>query len=332
MSKDKFNNIKITTGHLQKVGGFRGIVAPGRTRPTLSKEEHEALVQTKYDSAGAMEDHITLFRVKDKKGLPPKEQNNHTVPGPVWTLPSSVGFVIGAQSKGHRIWSATEVTDDNDCLLGDRGEPAILARESMAAVIGGWMAREPQQNEKYGKTDRRPYVVFTPPASPRDTSAEDLKNIMDVKANWENLPMSLNQLIWLSTPISKGLTDFFKRIGLSREDFDDSLITRIDEHDIALTDLDCYDMLLAFTTDEALSFFKEYGEDIDVVRIAEIYRDNPDLFYALINDEDKLLHDIGVEYFITKYQNAQYITPDDDPYYSEYDMIRRQIARRWLSR
>ena len=106
----------------------------------------------KYDNAKKTDDHITIFRVKDKNGLPPKEKNDHTVKGPEWTPPSSVGFVMGAQSEGLRIWLATKPTGDQDGLLGKKGEPSILARESMSALKSGWMAREPQKHEKYGST------------------------------------------------------------------------------------------------------------------------------------------------------------------------------------
>ena len=105
MSKNQgsFDKIKITEDTLSTVDSFKAIVAPGKKRPTLDKESHKALVQKKYESAKAMDDHITLFRVKDKKDLPPKEIKEHTVSGPEWTPPSSVGFVMGAQSKGHRV-------------------------------------------------------------------------------------------------------------------------------------------------------------------------------------------------------------------------------------
>lgn len=134
---DHFNNIKITDDILSNVSAFKAIVARGNKRLTLDKEAHKILVNKKYDSAREIAGHITIFRVKDKKDLPPIEQKNHTVQGPIWTPPSSVGFVMGAQSKGLRIWSATNPTNDEDGLLGDNGEPSILARELIAVLASG---------------------------------------------------------------------------------------------------------------------------------------------------------------------------------------------------
>jgi hypothetical protein len=84
MSKalDSFNNIQITPDSLTTVTSFKAIVAPGKKRPTLDIEAHKALIQKKYDAAREMDDHITIFRVKEKQSLPPKEKNNHTVQGP----------------------------------------------------------------------------------------------------------------------------------------------------------------------------------------------------------------------------------------------------------
>ncbi len=93
-------------------------------------------------------------------------------------------------------------------------------------------------------------------------------------------------------------------------------------HALTYEDFGDYDMLSAFTTANALSFFREYGEEIDISRMREMYHDNLDLFYALINDPDNLLQDIGVESFRMHYQQAQATVtaiPEDDPYYGEYN-------------
>jgi hypothetical protein len=226
MSKnlDNFKNIIITNDILSTVDSFKAIVGPGKKRPTLDTKAHKALVHKKYDDARKIDDHITIFRVNDKKDLPPKEKNNHTVQGPEWTPPSSVGFVMGAQSKGLRIWSATKPTGDSNGLLGEKGKPSIFARESMSALKSGWMAREPHEHEKYGNTKRSPVTVFTPPSSPKHVLIEEIRSIMDINAGWENLPIQLSKLITLSTPIPKELTDGLKKSRLTREDLDNALL------------------------------------------------------------------------------------------------------------
>ena len=171
-----------------------------------------------------MDDHITLFRVKDKKDLPPKEIKEHTVPGPEWTPPSSVGFVMGAQSKGHRIRLATEPTNDQDGLLGKNGEPSIYAREITTVVKHGWTPRVPKPDETYGCTKRLPKVVFSPPSSPKHVLVEELQQIMDVNTGWNDLSLSPVNLMRLSTPISIRFRDFLKTSKLNRTDFDDSLL------------------------------------------------------------------------------------------------------------
>jgi hypothetical protein len=289
--------------------------------------------------------------------LPPKEKTSHTVQGPTWSPQSSVGFVMGAQSEGRRIWSATAATDDTDGLLGNNGEPSILARALTTTIAHGWMARAPELHERYGNTSRQPHVVFTPPLSPRNTSVEGLRNIMDVKAGWSDLPMPPNELARLAAPIPKKQTDFLKKFRLSRDDADEYLdvlrrhttgnydedldISRMVEmrHDnpdlfyaLMAEDFGNYDMLCAFTTDNAFSFFREYSDEIDISSMIEIYHNNPDLFCTLINDPDNLLQDIGVDSFITRYQRAQAVVaaiPENDPYYGSYDaydVLRHSIA------
>lgn len=368
-----------------------------------------------------MDDHITLFRVKDKKDLPPKEIKEHTVPGPEWTPPSSVGFVLGAQSKGHRIRLATEPTNDQDGLLGKNDEPSIYAREITTVVKHGWIPRSPKSHETYGCTKRLPKVVFSPPSSPKHVLVEELQQIMNVNAGWNDLSLSPMKLIKLSTPISIRFRDFLKTSKLNRADFDDSLLKivvnarilpLIEDGSLSLTEMsevsyditrellqdeeviilvsqgtefdklvgiyseyiedsnnalgefsfnklynlitsnqgkfakwlfdlnlgiddiirlynDDYDMFCAFANDNAISFFQEYGEDIEY--ITKIYRDNPDLFHALINDEEDVLRDLGVEDFIEKYEQAQHEisqTPKDVPCSGTYDAY--DFVRTWV--
>lgn len=279
------------------------------------------------------------------------------------------------------------------------------------------MARETQSCEKYGiRTAKQPKVVFTPPLSPKYTLGKDLKSIMDVNAGWNNFPMTLNNLIRLSTPIPKELTDLLKNSRLTRQDLGDALLAIIvntkgvlqlikngrlllselsevsinsvdellKEEDIIIllsdgtlqlnqlmeihseyledgnnalgefsfkkfysliTD-DCsefrklfndlglsineiiklfhddYNMFCAFANDNAIAFFQEYGEDIDIDELIGIYRNNQELFYALINDEEDLLQNTSVEDFIEGYEQAQSEISEiseDDPYKGSCD-------------
>ena len=54
---------------------------------------------------------------------------------------------------------------------------------------------------------------------------EELKSIMDINAGWKDLPLQLSNLIKLSTPIPKELTDGLKKSRLTREDMDNVLLT-----------------------------------------------------------------------------------------------------------
>ncbi len=94
---------------------------------------------------------------------------------------------------------------------------------------------------------------------------------------------------------------------------------------------DDYDMFCAFANDNAISFFQEYGADIDIEYMARIYHDNPDLFHALINDDEDILGDLGVEDFIERYEQAQHEIsqiPNDDPYSGTYDAY--DFVRTWV--
>lgn len=420
----KFEDIKITNDVLSTVGEFKAIVAPGRKRPILDKSSHGKLILKKYDDGAAMYEHVTLFRVKDKKTLPPKEIKEHTVQGPQWTPPSSVGFVMGAQSKAHRIWLATKPTDDKEGLLGKNSDPSIYARELTTAVSHGWTAREPKENETYGCTDRGPIVVLTPPSSPKFMRMTDLQKVLDINSDWNGFPISLSKLKRLSTPVYQRFKEFLEENKLDRDDFDDSLLeivvntkvlpliedgclslnelsetsydtTRelledkeiiillsegaleydelvsiyseyIEDSDSSLGEFsfnklyslissnqeefstllfelnlnidniiklysDDYHMFCAFANDNAISFFQEYRAEIEMEYMIEIYHDNPDLFFALINDEEDVIQDLGIHDFIEQYEQAQCKIeeiPEDDPYngaYSAYDMVRSWV-------
>ncbi len=326
MSKDsnKFHNIKLTEDTFSKVDNFKAIVAPGKVRPTLNKNDHIDLVHTKYNHANQLNDHITLFRVQDKKGLPPKEIKNHTVPGPTWTPPSFVGFVMGALSKGYRIWSATELKDDSEGLLGKNDEVSILARESMSALMFGWIFREPQAHEKFGNTNRQPHVVLTPPTSPREflSLKEGLTNILDVNAQWNHLPMSLDKLTKLSTPISKQLSDFLKETRLPREDFHNSLLTMLMKNELSLTEL----------TDAPVNSVRALLLNQEVVLLLS---DRKLQFGKLLAIYDEYIDNgdsaIGIEDCIDKYEDAQREVanmPEDSPYsgtYDAYDLLKPRV-------
>jgi len=184
-----FSKITTTPEMLAKVRQFKAIVGPGSTGPELSEKEHQDLVKEKYKIGRDTKEHITVFRVKDKEGLPKKEKDEHTVPGPNWTPPSSLGYVLGAISQGSSVWLATEPKNAN--LISGKGKnslgPSIYARETSAALHYGWTPREPKSTEKFGKTERGPVVVLTPPSSPKAVRPETIANLMDVEKGWKGL-------------------------------------------------------------------------------------------------------------------------------------------------
>jgi hypothetical protein len=187
----KFQFIKVTDGMLSKVGKFNATTARRKKRPLLEREAHIKLIHEKNIAARAMKGHITLFRVLDKpKGT--KEREEHIVPGPDWTPPSSVGFVMGGLSVGHRVYLATEPTEDG--LKGAKGVPSIYAREIMTTIMYGWRPRRPKSGERYGRTGSWPKVVLTPPSSPIRVGEDDMAKIFDVNTTWEDLPMDLSEL------------------------------------------------------------------------------------------------------------------------------------------
>lgn len=94
---------------------------------------------------------------------------------------------------------------------------------------------------------------------------------------------------------------------------------------------DDYHMFCAFANDNAISFFQEYSTEIDMEYMMKIYSDNPELFFALIKDEEDVIQNLGIDDFIAQYEQAQCKIeeiPEDDPYngaYSAYDMVRSWV-------
>lgn len=344
-SSDKFSDIRITAEILKPVGAFKAIAARGKSGHTLSKADHEALVHKKYEEGRSAKDHVTIFRVKDKKSFAQTKESEHLVQGPLWSPPSSVAFVMGAQSKRLRVWSATKIDDDG--LTGTKGTPAILARELSIAIMQGWMAREPQLKEKYGQTSRGPHVVFTPPSSPRYIPINAGQKIIDVNSSWSDLPMSKQELVTAAEALPKDITDWLKKHRLHRIDYDDALLCdfisenpelieklmqkfRI-EHVIALYTED-RGMFATFATDKVLCFLDTHDDEIDAEQMLDIYRNDRKLFENLIEDDENLLNDLEVVDFIKRYRDAQKALDEldqDDPYYgyhSAYSVLRNKIA------
>lgn len=74
--------------------------------------------------------------------------------------------------------------------------------------------------------------------------------------------------------------------------------------------------------DKTIAFLKEYGSDIDYEYLIAIFNDNSKLFYALVDDPDDVIQNIGVKDFIDKFEDAQAEiseVPMDDPYHGAYD-------------
>lgn len=227
MNGESYKDIKIEDDHLEKVESFKAIVAQGTRRPTLTAEQSKDLVRSKFDSAKSMKDHITLFRVPDKKKLGPKEIKEHTVPGPNWTPPSSVGFVMGALNAGHRVWLASPLSDDENGLYGSDGNPSIYTRENMTALLYGWTPRAANR-EKYGKTGRGPKIVYSPPIQPRNVEPKKIQSIMDVQASWKDLPISAKKLMHI--PILSLLK--LKENNLDTNDVEEDILETISDENI----------------------------------------------------------------------------------------------------
>ncbi len=280
MTKNKFEEIKITEEALSTVTEFKAIVAPGKKRPLLNKEQHKELVLKKFKNGADADDHITLFRVLDKKDLPPKEISEYTVHGPHWTPSSSISFVTGALSNGSRVWLATEPKNDETGLLGKKGEPAIYTRELNVAVVHGWLAREARATETYGRTSRAPCEVLTPPSSPKLVSSTTLGILMDVNASWNTLTLSAENLTQRLITISVGFSDFLKKQRLTIDDFGD-LFHTIDKlirgeliplEEIGKLPPDIIKMLLQ--NKEIISLLET--EDIECGELIEIYNEYSD--------------------------------------------------------
>lgn len=205
MSDEKLsltNALMTNVRGIQPTGGH-GVCAG----PYLTSEEHKDLVLKKYEIGQNIDDHITLFRKQDKKGLGHAEIRAHTVPGP-WTPSSSLGFVLGGLNQGLRIWLGTQLDSNN--FFNDQLRPAILARELALVIQSGWIARAPYTDECYEESSAYPITVFTPPGSPT-ANVNATQRLMDV--NVDDLSTSMKNLISSSYPQESKLA------GSAGEDF-----------------------------------------------------------------------------------------------------------------
>ncbi|KAM9981674.1 hypothetical protein ACTFIY_003973 [Dictyostelium cf. discoideum] len=182
-------NPKLGPEELASIREFKAITAQGKKRPMLSQQEHEELVQEKFKDGKSRTGHITAFRIGDKKGLPPQEKSKHTVQGPNWSPPSSVGFVLGGMTQNLRLWLASPLTDDPNGIAQNDNKPAIYAREIISPVLAGYTPRPPKHTERYGQTDRQPKIILTPPSSPKKISSDQIQKIMNVENSWDELPL-----------------------------------------------------------------------------------------------------------------------------------------------
>jgi len=301
MPKDSFNKIKINDAIIAPVGQFNGITGRGKKRPTLSPEEHKELVHKKYDDAKKMNDHITLFRVPDKQDLGYKEQREHTVQGPVWTPSVSVASVMGALSNGNRVWLATKPTNDSNGLLGKNDEPSILAREITVVVKYGWISRETQAHEKYGCTTRQPKAVFTPPLSPRNASLEELQNLMDTSVGWGRMPITVDGLTNLSTPIPKELSDAMKKARLTRAELGDELITIVLQTKGVMKLLEDDNLSLVELSDTSINTTKELLSNDEVILLLSEgeakFTELADIYSEYIEDSNNKLEELSFKKF-----------------------------------
>lgn len=257
-------NTKLNPEALASVGEFKAITAQGKKKPLLNQQEHIALVLKKFDDGESKTDHLTLFRVTDKKALAGKEIAEHTVQGPNWTPPSSVGFVLGGMSSQLRLWLASPLTDDSDGIRQEDDTPAIYAREMMSPVLAGYTPRPPKLTEKYGKTQRKPELVLTPPSSPRykEVSSEQIQKIMNVENSWGELPLSEAYL----TSLPKLSVIDLKKRGLDLNNFSQKLLEELDMEDIEDYDEELVNIVF---TPEILLIIK--GENLDLEAIKGIY-------------------------------------------------------------
>jgi hypothetical protein len=270
---------------LASVGKFKAITTQGKVKPVLNKQEHKELVQTKFEDGKSKDDHLTLFRATEKKTLPPKEIAEHTVQGPNWTPPSSVGFVLGGVSVDNRFWLASPTTYDADGIRQQGGKPAIYAREIMSPVLAGYTPRLPKPIEKYGETDRKPEIVLTPPSSPRrkEISSEQIQKIMNVEYNWAGLP--LNKAYLTSLPKLAPLD--LKKRNVDLNDFTPKLLEEID---IKSYDKELVDIVF---TPKVLRLIKRGKLDLETIK---------DVYCKFIQNDDekisaKLLCDLLTKYY-----------------------------------
>lgn len=142
-------------------------------------------------------DRIILFRVDDKPNISGLARDVFTVPGPVWTPASSVGFVAGAVRSGKRIVLATRV---NAAGLGDVS-PAIYAREIQFALEHGYGIRMARPDEVLTYPTQRSQgnpaaIILEPPTvRPALLNNERVRSLFDAKAGWPELPRDLAQML-----------------------------------------------------------------------------------------------------------------------------------------
>ena len=151
---------------------------------------------------------IILFRVRDKMVITGLARDIFTVPGPVWTPASSVGFVAGAIQSGKRILLASGITTDSLTIRPQAGDPsappgaAIYAREIQTALAHGYTVRvghsEQLSHPSYPPRTPKPaaFVLEPPPTPPRELfPSEQMRRLFDNRAAWESFPMNLVQLL-----------------------------------------------------------------------------------------------------------------------------------------
>jgi hypothetical protein len=295
---------------LGRVREFLPITARCKTGDKITEDEHHILCQDKFDEGGRAIYHITVFRVKDKRNLNKQEIEEHTVPGPVWTPPSSVAYVMGGLRGGKRVYSATKLSTEESFLR--KGEtPSILAREITAILLHGWLPRQPKHEERYENTSQKPEVVFTPPQSPRKPSTSSLRSIMDSEISWSDLPINSQNLVALTNPLPRKVTDFLKKFSLVRSEVCDLLIRMIENDNLSLSKLinaPAKAIRELLTNKEVIELLSK--EEAQFEQLLEIYKEyiesghNPldtfsfKKFYRLLEIENtqvkKLFNDLGL--------------------------------------
>lgn len=193
-------------GVLEGVSDVKAVQSRGKGKLEMDREANRALIRKKFAIGAERKDlsnpRIILFRVGDKKHISGTAQKRHTVPGPVWTPASSVGYVAGAIESRKRIYLASDVLEDG--VLGTADTPAIYAREIQAALAHGYSIRKPTDDENLGIDSRygqKPYWVLEPPPAPPEGVepqpmfiSEKSRNLFDNKKTWADFPYDLEEM------------------------------------------------------------------------------------------------------------------------------------------